>query len=274
MVEETDRLLSVGQGEFTLDRYPRLAREMLRAWDAADEYVLNHLTELGVAGGSGLVVNDGFGALTVALAGASSAPWAVQMQSDSWLAHAGTRANLEANEIDVDGVAMLDPLAEPAPFDALLFKVPRSLALLEDQLQRLRPHLRPDTVIVGAGMVKQIHTSTLQLCERFIGPTRTSLARRKARLIHCTLDATLDVPTNPKPTQYRLDDTKLELSNHAALFSREQLDVGTRFLLEHLPRSPQARCIVDLGCGNGVLGIVAGRHHRQAALVFTDESAM
>jgi len=280
MVEGTVRLLSVGQGEFTLDRFPRLARQTLRAWDAADEYVLQHLAELDLGGGSVLVVNDGFGALTVALAGAlagagkSSAQWIVQMQSDSWLAHTGARANLEANGIDGEGVSLLDSLQQPAPFDVLLFKVPRSLALLEDQLHRLRPHLTADTVIVGAGMVKQIHTSTLDLCERLIGPTRTSLARRKARLIHGTLDTALDVPANSYPTRYCLDGTKLELSNHAALFSRQQLDVGTRFLLEHLPRSPQARCIVDLGCGNGVLGIVAGRHHREAALVFTDESAM
>ena len=184
MVEGTDRLLSVGQGEFTLDRLPRLARQTLRAWDAADEYVLQHLAELDLGGGSVLVVNDGFGALTVALAGAlagagkSRAQWIVQMQSDSWLAHPGARANLEANGIDVEGVSLLDSLQQPAPFDVLLFKVPRSLALLEDQLHRLRPHLTADTVIVGAGMVKQIHTSTLDLCERLIGPTRTSLARR------------------------------------------------------------------------------------------------
>jgi len=274
MAEGQDRLFSVSQGEFTLDRYPCPARETLRAWDAADEYLLYHLAELGMGGGSVLVVNDGFGALTVALAGARSAQWVVQTQSDSWISHSGTRANLEVNVVSTGGVSMLDNLQTPAPFDVLLFKVPKSLAQLEDQLYRLRPHLRADTVIVGAGMVKQIHTSTLKLCERLIGPTRTSLARRKARLIHCDLDATLEPDAHPYPTRYTLEDTNLELSNHAALFSREQLDIGTRFLLEHLPRSPQARCIVDLGCGNGVLGIAAGHHHREASLVFTDESAM
>ena len=270
MSDGPERQFSVPQGEFTLDRYPCLARETLRAWDAADEYLLMHLAESGVSPGAVLVVNDSFGALTAALTVAGT----VQMQSDSWIAHSGARENLEANGLGQDRVNLLDPLQEPAPFDLLLFKVPKSLALLEDQLHRLRPHLMAETLVVGAGMVKQIHTSTLESCERLIGPTRTSLARRKARLIHCTLDEERELPANPYPTQYRLDDMGLQLSNHAALFSREQLDLGTRFLLQHLPRSPQARCIIDMGCGNGVLGIVAGRHHREASLVFTDESAM
>ncbi len=270
MSDGPERQFSVPQGEFTLDRYPCLARETLRAWDAADEYLLMHLAESGVSPGAVLVMNDSFGALTVALTMVGT----VQMQSDSWIAHFGARENLEANGLGEDRVNLLDPLQEPAPFDLLLFKVPKSLALLEDQLHRLRPHLTAETLVVGAGMVKQIHTSTLESCERLIGPTRTSLARRKARLIHCTLDEERELPANPYPTQYRLDDMGLQLSNHAALFSREQLDLGTRFLLQHLPRSPQARCIIDMGCGNGVLGIVAGYHHREASLVFADESAM
>lgn len=57
--------------------------------------------------------------------------------------------------------------------------MPKSLALLEDQLHRLAPHLHADTVVVGTGMVKDIHTSTLRLFERIIGPTRTSSRRRR-----------------------------------------------------------------------------------------------
>ena len=32
-------------GEFQLARFPRRKREQLRAWDAADEYILQHLSE-------------------------------------------------------------------------------------------------------------------------------------------------------------------------------------------------------------------------------------
>ena len=72
----------------------------------------------------------------------------------------------------------------------LLIRVPKSLALLEDQLLRLAPSVHEGTVVVGTGMVKEIHTSTLRLFERILGPTRTSLAERKARLVLCTPDHT------------------------------------------------------------------------------------
>ena len=46
-------------------------------------------------------------------------------------------------------------------------------------------------------MTRHIHSSTLALFEGILGPTRTSLARKKARLIHATLDPELD------PTAFR-----------------------------------------------------------------------
>ena len=44
--------------------------------------------------------------------------------------------------------------------------------------------------------------------------------------------------------------------------------------VEHLPRSDAQRTIVDLGCGNGVIGLVAATRNPQAALAFVDESFM
>ena len=66
--------------------------------------------------------------------------------------------------------------APPERVDLLLVRVPKSLALLEDQLHPLAPAVHPGTVVVGTGMVTEIHTSTLRLFERILGPTRTSLA--------------------------------------------------------------------------------------------------
>ena len=38
--------LHVPQGEFQLFRYPKRKKELLRAWDAADEYLLNYIQDL------------------------------------------------------------------------------------------------------------------------------------------------------------------------------------------------------------------------------------
>ncbi len=137
-------------------------------------------------------------------------------------------------------------------------RVPKSLALLEDQLLRLAPSVHADTVVVGTGMVKEIHTSTLALFERILGPTRTSLAERKARLIFCTPDPAPACPANPWPYRYTLPQDVGPVSgrtvvNHAGVFCADRLDIGTRFFLRHLPAGRGGR-VVDLGCGNGVVG--------------------
>ena len=62
--------------------------------------------------------------------------------------------------------------------------------------------------------------------------------------------------------------------HHANVFSRDSLDIGTRFLLQHLPKNEKAQTIVDLGCGNGVVGMCLAEQHPQAELYFVDESYM
>lgn len=264
--------LTVPQGSFTLGRYPRQRIEHLRAWDAADEYLLQQLAEQQMLqpGQKLLILNDSCGALSVALA--EQRPW---MLSDSFLAHQATLANLADNQRSADNVRLLTSLQAPEGLlDLVLIKVPKSLALLEDQLFRLRPHLHAGSQILGAGMVKGIHNSTLALFERILGPTTTSLARKKARLIFCRPDLARNPGTSPYPGHFPLETSGEIITNHAGVFSRESLDIGTRFFLEQIPASEQPRTIVDLGCGNGVVGVVAARRNPQAKLIFSDESFM
>ncbi len=264
--------LIVPQGDFALGRYPRQRVEHLRAWDAADEYLLQQLAEQPSLqpGQSLLILNDSCGALSVALA--EHRPW---MLSDSFLAHQATLANLADNQRSAGSVRLLTSLQAPQGLiDLVLIKVPKSLALLEDQLFRLRPHLHAGTQILGAGMVKGIHNSTLALFERILGPTSTSLARKKARLIFCRPDLERNPGSSPYPGHFSLETSGEIITNHAGVFSRESLDIGTRFFLEQLPASEQPGTIVDLGCGNGVVGVVAARRNPRAKLIFTDESFM
>ncbi|MFG2648194.1 methyltransferase [Streptomyces sp. NPDC048436] len=282
-------LLSTSWGAYDLTRFPEDPRDPLRAWSAADAYLLRHLAgETGKAGepgeidagakpvdlsGTVAVVGDRWGALTTALA--EHGPTLI---TDSFLAREATRANVARAGFAPDAVRLTTTGdAPPSRIDVLLVRVPRSLALLEDQLHRLAPALHADTVVVGTGMVTEIHTSTLELFERIIGPTRTSLAQQKARLIFSTPDPGRDAGPSPWPRSYVLDDDSgagsgLTAVNHAGVFCAERLDVGTRFLLRHLPTGRGAAHIVDLGCGNGVLGTAAAVADPEVTLTFIDES--
>jgi len=52
-----------------------------------------------------------------------------------------------------------------------------------------------------------------------------------------------------------IENTNFNLLNHANVFARDHLDIGTRFFLEHLPTFSDDASIIDLGCGNGVIGL-------------------
>ncbi|MFJ5997852.1 methyltransferase [Streptomyces sp. NPDC092370] len=260
-------------GEPALTRYPEDPRDRLRAWDASDEYLLRHLAEERVPlDGTVVIVGDRWGALVTALA----AHGPVQI-TDSCLAQEATRANLTRAGAEPGAVRLLttqDP--PPERIDVLLVRVPKSLALLEDQLLRLAPAVHPGTVVVGTGMVKEIHTSTLRLFERILGPTRTSLAEKKARLIFCTPDPALERPGNPWPYVYTLPDdvgpaAGSTVVNHAGVFCADRLDIGTRFFLRHLPDG-RGRRVVDLGCGNGVVGTAVALADPDTEVLFVDES--
>lgn len=265
-------ILKVPQGEFQLSRYPKRKKDLLRAWDAADEYLLNYFqeedksqTELNI-----LIVNDSFGALATALANHNITVW-----TDSWLSCEGVNQNYKQNDLAIDALKMINSVDSPeSGYDYILIKIPKSLAFLEDQLIRIKPFVSSTTNIIAAGMVKSIHTSTLKLFEKYIGSTKTSLAKKKARLIFCMPDENISVIKNPYPKSYVLEGTKYNVVNYANVFSRESLDIGTRFFLQHIPRSDKYKKIIDLGCGNGLVGLIAAEKNPHAEVLFIDESFM
>lgn len=211
-------------------------------------------------------MNDAFGGLAVPLlaAGADVTLW-----TDSVLADIGVRENIEANGLgDVVVVASTD--LPTGRFDVVVVKVPKTLAFLQEQLTGLRSCVDEATLIVGAGMVKHIHTSTLAIFTKTIGPTVTSLAKKKARLILPTLDPAIEVAA-PTATRYATDDG-IECVNRANVFSHGKLDIGTRLMLAHLPSIDDGSHVVDLGCGNGVLGASLGRSFAGGSVAFCDIS--
>jgi 16S rRNA (guanine1207-N2)-methyltransferase len=261
----------VPQGEFDLQRLP--PNPHLQAWDAADEMLLNHLHDGRLLAGPQrvLILNDAFGALAVALASHNIFAW-----SDSWLAQQALRNNLLANGYETQRVTTNSSIELPSlPVDCVLIKIPKSQALLEHQLYALRALLHHDTRIVAAGMARHIHSSTLELFETIIGPASSTRAVKKSRLVLVERDHSLNQGQSQYPSSFELlVDRSYRIVNHASVFSRDRLDPGSRLLLEQMPVGEQYRRIVDLGCGNGVLGLIAAAMNPTATLLFCDESYM
>lgn len=158
---------------FTLERFPPNAEEeALQAWEAADEYLLQQVNDVD---GLTLIFNDGFGALACALAERN--PVSI---NDSFISELATRHNLRMNGIDEESVRFQDSLSPlPASPALVLIKVPKQLALLEQQLRALRQVVTPETRIIAAAKARDVHNSTLALFEKILGTTTTSLAWKK-----------------------------------------------------------------------------------------------
>ncbi|MEL5567728.1 23S rRNA (guanine(1835)-N(2))-methyltransferase RlmG [Serratia ureilytica] len=261
--------LDLGTQQLELERYPQQEEStQLQAWEAADEYLLQQLENVDIGGRPVLIFNDNFGTLACALH--AHRPYSV---SDSYMSQLATRHNLKLNGLDPEQVTLLDSLAElPAAPAVVLIRVPKALALLEQQLRALRHVVTEDTLIVAGAKARDVHTSTMQLFEKVLGPTRTSLAWKKARLIFCQA-ADIVPPAAAETTNWTLDGTDWLIHNHANVFSRGSLDIGARLFLEHLPRGLNGH-IVDLGCGNGVIGLTALAQNPDAQVTFVDESYM
>lgn len=252
-------------------RYPeKLQHKSLQAWDAADEYLIDHcqahfkpeqMHKLSI-------YNDDFGALCC---------WFAQHQphffTDSKVAQRACENNLKRNDIGSANVQFFNSMQQADSVGQLvLLKLPKSVALLEQQLIDLQSQVSPQTSVIAAGKVTAVQKSVLALFEKYLGPTTTSLARKKARLIFC--QPTGDKQhSSPYPTCWHTSKPDFLISNLANVFARQQLDIGARFMLDNLPaKSPNH--VLDLGCGNGVLGLHMLEKFPECHLTLVDESYM
>lgn len=261
--------LSSPIAQVELERYPHQPNAPLQAFDAADEYLLHHWHEHSFpAGQRVLILNDSFGALAVSLARCAT----VTSSGDSYLARLALENNLRRNGLPLDNVTFI-PSSEPLTgcYDQVLIRLPKTLSLLEQQLIDLHGHLTAGTQVMAGAMVKYLNRSASELLERYIGPVQASLARKKARLLFA-VPTEKPCFTSPYPTAYSLSDPPITLINHANVFCRHELDIGTRVLLPHLPQRLGAARVADLGCGNGVLAIVSALRNPDAHYTLVDES--
>ncbi|MBL7004608.1 MAG: methyltransferase [Gammaproteobacteria bacterium] len=258
-------------GSFEIKRVPHRKKETLRAWDAADILLLDalHTQALDLTNGI-LIVNDYFAALTTSLSQYAPINW-----SDSWISHQAMRENLRLNKLQDCGAETLDSVhVVKQKVSVVLIKVPKSMALFEYQLLRLKPLLQEGAVILVAGMVKHMPSKVWSLLEKIVGETNTHRAARKGRVIEVSVDTELPAIENPYPLTWPLEGTDYKLINHANVFAREHLDIGTRFFLKYCPQTDGPVNIIDLACGNGVIGLMTASKNKEAHVLFTDESYM
>jgi 16S rRNA (guanine1207-N2)-methyltransferase len=127
--------------------------------------------------------------------------------------------------------------------------------------------------VIGAGMTKHVHNSTTKSFERWIGPTTTSRARSRARLLFAEVQAPVRQPLAPQPIEGPGEGFTLWLE--PGVFAKQGIDPGSAQLLHWIPRLPDEgrdQLIADAGCGSGLLTATAALRNPRAEVIGTDES--
>jgi 16S rRNA G1207 methylase RsmC len=268
-----------------LSRFPvAQVNRSLQAWDSADEYLVNHVNEEGLikANTKLAIFNDAFGAVTTNFCHSGSDDANVICINDSFISSQGIQYNIEQNALDDSNITQLSSLDSlPNDIDVILYKIPKSKSLLIEQLIQIKKSVNDNCIFIAADRAKEIHSSTLKVFEKHLGTTKTSLAVKKARLVFCQFD-NKQVHPSPFPTVWPLShkstndspSRELTISNHANVYAREKLDIGARYFIANLPKVAANSKVIDLGCGNGVVGLTVLANQTNAHVHFIDESRM
>lgn len=275
----------LAQRPFTLWRYPKQSQHIsLQAWGAEDELAIKYLFERANSQnnslGRTLILNDEFGALGCGLNElvSENSVW----QTDSYISKRSFEENAKVNDVTVK-FALLDSLQVlNQQFDTVVLRIPKNLNFLTHQLNALKACVSENTQIIALGKVKVVTKPVLKLFETRLGETRTSLAEKKARLIFCSPDDNLLQDTSGNAKAFKESrwsfstgeqTPSLNVINLPNVFSSKSLDIGARFMLQSLIAFNN-ESILDLGCGNGVLGMSALALSKHCNVTFTDESYM
>ncbi len=233
-----------------ITRYPPTKNKSLRAWSAADEYILKVLSRMEISGKNIVICNDRFGYLATHLH--QHGPYSViayKSQKTSLL------MNLQNNGIQPDHEKLLNPL-EPVPvaIDVGLMIVPKSLELFRFYLQYLHRFLKEGGTVVCGFMTRHFTTQILSLAGACFEEVDQSLAWKKSRVL---------ILKGKKPDPgYELTETIpyifsdgiwQDIIQYSGVFSSGNIDYATQFLLDHLFLQQDENIILDLGCGNGVI---------------------
>jgi len=252
-------------GDFRLARYPARRDEPLQAWCAADLLLLEEIHRLGTPGPDILVVNDEQGALCVALEPG-------ELWTDSALTALALKNNVARNQRAQPRLTW--STGEPGAGAALVaLRIPKQLPYFQYQLEVLSRLLEPGAIVLAAGMDKHLSPRVAALLEEYIGPTERHRGQRKARLFSARRDRR-KAPAAAPMASYYCEALEGELQSLPNVFSQDRLDGGSRLLLEQLGSLAPASLVVDLACGNGVLGLNAFRRGLAGEVLFADESAM
>ena len=255
---------------FNIVRYPHTGNRSLRAWSAADEYLIKAIEDFGLEGKNLMIQNDQFGFLGCCLN--EYAPITVINNKSQEKAYQLNFANngLNLSEIDFrNPLSEIDSDSNRKAFDICLLKIPKSLDLFQLYIQQAAKVIKEDGVIFAAFMTRHFSPQLLQIAGLYFEEVTQSKAWKKSRLL------TLKKKKKFQPVklihEVSLNEKEI-LQQYFGVFSAKHIDYASQFLIPHLTIKESDQTILDLACGNGVLSYVIRQQHPTADIHLIDDS--
>ncbi|PQP15611.1 class I SAM-dependent methyltransferase [Rhodococcus opacus] len=256
-----------------LRRRPDVEAPNLTAVDAADRLILDEAAAALSAAPAGTlaVIGDHYGALTLGAA-ATHGSTGIRVHQDpltgelALAANAATVGLADRYRACALGAELL------AGATVVLMQLPRSLAELTEVAEAIARHADPSVVVYAGGRNKHISTAMNDVLGRSFADVRATLGRQKSRVLIAS--GPVEVAQQTYPVTDHLAEIGLDVVSYGAAFAGPKLDIGTRYLLDFLPRvNPGARAAVDLGCGTGILAVSLARLLPEVSVIATDQSS-
>lgn len=257
---------------FSLDalrRWPDVEAPGLVAADAADRLILDESrpARTDAPDGTIVVIGDGYGAL--ALAAAAGGGRGIRVHQDALTGERALAANAE--RFGLDGAFVSLPLVPELVRDArvVLVRLPRSLDALRDIAGLVAAHAAPEVTLYAGGRIKHMSPTMNDVLRAHFDRVDVSHARQKSRVL---LARGPREGRDPAPACEEHDG--LVVCAYGGAFAGTSIDIGTGFLLDHLPPwIPDDVPAIDFACGTGVIAVALAQRHPGLRVYATDQSA-
>ncbi len=251
--------------EIKLERYPLLTNDNFLAWDSADEYIINEVSNNYSNLSRVLIIEDDFGAISLGIQAEE-----IFLVNDSILSQKGIKHNLQINNKKVSNTTFISPYDSfPSDIDLIIIKIPKINKYLEFLLNKVNKTYNAKTKIILGARVKYLNSTIYSYCKLYLSDFCYSLSWKKSKIITASLKENVE----KKDFVKHLAAYDLNLINYPNLFSSDKVDIGSSFLLDNLNKinfTDSINNIIDLGSANGILGLTIHKILPDSKLWLTD----
>lgn len=249
-----------------IKRYPASSNRSLRAWSAADEYLLKKSVDLSSETKKCILYNDSFGYLTTHISCKST-----DIVCETASQKGAIEKNIEANKKVFEGQNFLSPFDKPKLKPDLGFlKIPKSLDLFEFYLLHFTQHCSVKGQVICGFMTRHFSKQLLDIAGGYFEVVEQSLALKKSRLL--ILKNAKKQPQKPFLRSFSYNNESI--SQHYGVFSSKMVDAATQFLIDNIELPQPCEKAMDLACGNGILGKVLISKKADIELHLVDDSKL